>query len=689
MGKKLNFNVDEKVLVTNQYFIEQKELSMPVYATVIEVIDYAGKVRIEDHKGDRYLIDAIYLEEDTLDMTQINSEDGTRFDMDKFIEEKDDELSKQDKTIKWYMYAMHHSLQSDNKKLARYTRDKIENELYMENDDNVRIINELNLRRAFEKYYNTMTDINDDLFDSSEIDDEEYQDRYNKLEDIRDLIDAILETYGIFQEIKDNKNQRERLEKTYLESQIKAARQKQRDPLQDLFAAIMQDPEFQKDMQAMRDEQQSQSAGRYMKIDKDGKLREMTDEEIKEFEEKKKQNQTQQTGLMNKISTQVKTPKEIPDCLTDMTALAAKGRYNEIIGREEEIDSVSETLARKEIRNPLLIGKPGAGKTAVVEELVKRAYNGEIPHLKNKRFYELRMNDLVAGTMYRGQLEEKLQNVMKVLEDDPNVVLFIDEVHMIVQAGSTANDKNDVSNALKPYLTSEISIIGATTFDEYRATFANDGALARRFNPIAIEEKSKEESIDIICKVKHRFEEYHGVELSEDMVRRIINEIEGRKSDNSLIAGALTAVDTICTKMKIKNLTEKQAFKKWTNEVVTSVDRTNKGGKTQNIGFDFGNDLDEEDNLDILDPDELDELDGTLEEQEDCSKVIYLEGEEYLKIEQKDDVLANLIHDIAKAELEEEEAEEDLDEEIEEETEELEEDIEENEDENDDDETLE
>ena len=259
---------------------------------------------------------------------------------------------------------------------------------------------------------------------------------------------------------------------------------------------------------------------------------------------------------MNKLSTQVKTPKEIPDCLTDMTALAAKGRYNEIIGREEEIDSVSETLARKEIRNPLLIGKPGAGKTAVVEELVKRAYNGEIPHLKNKRFYELRMNDLVAGTMYRGQLEEKLQNVMKVLEDDPNVVLFIDEVHMIVQAGSTANDKNDVSNALKPYLTSEISIIGATTFDEYRATFANDGALARRFNPIAIEEKSKEESIDIICKVKHRFEEYHGVELSEDMVRRIINEIEGRKSDNSLIAGALTAVDTICTKMKIKNLTE-------------------------------------------------------------------------------------------------------------------------------------
>jgi len=213
----------------------------------------------------------------------------------------------------------------------------------------------------------------------------------------------------------------------------------------------------------------------------------------------------------------VKTPL-VDQLATDLTALAEEGKLDPVIGRETEIERVIQILSRRTKNNPALIGEPGVGKTAIVEGLAQRIVNRETPAtLLDKRVLQLDVGSLVAGTMYRGQFEERLKRVIEELKSSDSI-LFIDEVHMLVGAGS-AGSSVDAANILKPALArGELQCIGATTFDEYRKHIESDAALARRFQPIFVDEPSIEETIEILHGIKEPYEQHHNLEIGDDAI---------------------------------------------------------------------------------------------------------------------------------------------------------------------------
>jgi ATP-dependent Clp protease ATP-binding subunit ClpC len=201
---------------------------------------------------------------------------------------------------------------------------------------------------------------------------------------------------------------------------------------------------------------------------------------------------------------------------TDLTTLAEEGKLDPVIGRQMEIERVIQILARRTKNNPALIGEPGVGKTAIVEGLAQRIMDGDVPApLLDKRVLQLDVGSLVAGTMYRGQFEERLKRVIEELKAS-GAILFIDEVHMLVGAGA-AGSSVDAANILKPALSrGELQVIGATTLDEYRKHIESDAALERRFQPVMVEEPSIEETIDILRGVRSAYEEHHRLTISDD-----------------------------------------------------------------------------------------------------------------------------------------------------------------------------
>ncbi len=204
----------------------------------------------------------------------------------------------------------------------------------------------------------------------------------------------------------------------------------------------------------------------------------------------------------------------------DMTALAKTGKMDPVIGRDEEIRRVIQVLSRKTKNNPVLIGEPGVGKTAIVEGLAQRIAKGDVPDsLKNRQLLSLDMGALVAGAMYKGQFEERLKTVInKVSESDGKIILFIDELHTIVGAGA-AEGSTDASNLIKPALArGELHAIGATTLDEYRKYIEKDKALERRFQPVFASEPDVEDTIAILRGLKERYEVHHGVRITDDAI---------------------------------------------------------------------------------------------------------------------------------------------------------------------------
>ncbi len=213
----------------------------------------------------------------------------------------------------------------------------------------------------------------------------------------------------------------------------------------------------------------------------------------------------------------VKTPL-VDQLATDLTALAEEGKLDPVVGRETEIERVIQILSRRTKNNPALIGEPGVGKTAIVEGLAQRIVNRETPAtLLDKRVLQLDVGSLVAGTMYRGQFEERLKRVIEELKQSDSI-LFIDEVHMLVGAGS-AGSSVDAANILKPALArGELQCIGATTFDEYRKHIESDAALARRFQPIFVDEPTIDETIEILHGIKTPYEEHHNLEITNEAI---------------------------------------------------------------------------------------------------------------------------------------------------------------------------
>ena len=208
----------------------------------------------------------------------------------------------------------------------------------------------------------------------------------------------------------------------------------------------------------------------------------------------------------------------------DITSNVKDGKTDPVIGRDNEIRDITRILSRKTKNNPVLIGDPGVGKTAIVEGLAQRIIKGDVPNsLKNKTIWELDMGALIAGAKYRGEFEERLKAVLKeVKESDGNIIMFIDEIHMIVGAGAFEGAM-DAGNMLKPMLArGEIHCIGATTLNEYRKYIEKDGALERRFQKIQVSEPSVLDTITILRGLKSRFEVYHGVTIKDKAITKAI-----------------------------------------------------------------------------------------------------------------------------------------------------------------------
>jgi len=240
----------------------------------------------------------------------------------------------------------------------------------------------------------------------------------------------------------------------------------------------------------------------------------------------------------------------------DLTKMAEAGRLDPIVGRENEIERVSQILSRRKKNNPILIGEPGVGKSAIAEGLALLITQRKVSRvLFNKRIVSLDLGSLVAGTKYRGQFEERLKAVMQEIEKNPDVILFIDEIHTIIGAGG-ASGSLDASNMLKPALArGEMQAIGATTFDEYRQHIEKDGALARRFQKVLIEPTSQEETVKILNNIKERYEDHHSVNFSPEAIKACVRLTERYLTDRHLPDKAIDALDEVGSRVHLTNIT--------------------------------------------------------------------------------------------------------------------------------------
>ena len=257
----------------------------------------------------------------------------------------------------------------------------------------------------------------------------------------------------------------------------------------------------------------------------------------------------------------------------DLTAAARAGKLDPIIGREKEIQRVVQILSRRTKNNPVLIGEPGVGKTAIVEALSQRLVDGNVPStLQNKRLVTLDMGALVAGTKYRGEFEERLKKVIEEIKTSGNCVLFIDEMHTMVGAGA-AEGAVDAANMLKPALArGELQCIGATTLDDYRKYVERDPALERRFQPVTVEEPTIEETIEILMGIKSRYEEHHRLDISEEAVRAAANLSARFISDRFLPDKAIDLIDEAASRVRIQSSSTPLSVK----EATTVLDKVRK-----------------------------------------------------------------------------------------------------------------
>ncbi len=256
-------------------------------------------------------------------------------------------------------------------------------------------------------------------------------------------------------------------------------------------------------------------------------------------------------------------PQKVRDPLaaftTDLVARAAEGKIDPLIGRQMELERTIQVLCRRRKNNPLYLGDPGVGKTAIAEGLALKVHKGEVPDvLKGAEIYSLDMGALLAGTRYRGEFEQRLKAVITALKKKPGVILFIDEIHTIVGAGAVQGGSMDASNILKPALASgELRCIGSTTYNEYKASFERDRALARRFQTIEISQPSIEDSYKILQGLRSYYEEHHGVKYTDEALRAAAELSAKHINDRYLPDKAIDVIDEVGAAMKLKPAEER------------------------------------------------------------------------------------------------------------------------------------
>ena len=241
---------------------------------------------------------------------------------------------------------------------------------------------------------------------------------------------------------------------------------------------------------------------------------------------------------------------------TDMTKAASEGKLDPIVGREKEIERLAQILSRRKKNNPILIGEPGVGKSAIVEGLALRIIEKKVSRiLFDKRVIALDMTAVVAGTKYRGQFEERIRAILNELKKNPNIILFIDEIHNIVGAGSAAGSM-DAANMLKPALArGEIQCIGATTLDEYRQNIEKDGALERRFQKVIVEPTTPEETLQILQNIKEKYEEHHNVTYTDEALEACVKLTDRYITDRNFPDKAIDAMDEAGSRVHLKSIT--------------------------------------------------------------------------------------------------------------------------------------
>ena len=313
----------------------------------------------------------------------------------------------------------------------------------------------------------------------------------------------------------------------------------------------------------------------------------LPDEDEEEFEET-----ASNAGSSSKSGTSTTTQTQKPASKTpvldtfgtDLTQAATEGKLDPCVGREKEIQRVIEILGRRKKNNPILIGEPGVGKSAIVEGLAQQiATHHTSPMLFGKRIYTLDMTGVVAGTKYRGQFEERLKALMKEIEANPDVIVFIDEIHTLIGAGSTPGSM-DAANILKPALArGTIQCIGATTLDEYRNSIEKDGALERRFQKVQVEPTTEEETLQILRNIKERYEHHHHVTYTDEALEACVKLTDRYVTDRFMPDKAIDALDETGSRVHLSNAQIPPEIAEMEKEIAHVKDRKNAAVKNQNF----------------------------------------------------------------------------------------------------------
>ena len=267
---------------------------------------------------------------------------------------------------------------------------------------------------------------------------------------------------------------------------------------------------------------------------------------------------------------------------TNLSELAANNKLDPVIGREDEILRVIQILGRRRKNNPVLVGEPGVGKTAIIEGLATRIAEGNVPvTLQGKIIYTLELSTIVAGTKYRGQFEERMKAIVDELIENPHVIIFIDELHTIMGAGGSTGSL-DASNIIKPALSrGEIRCIGATTFDEFRENIEDDGALDRRFQKVVVNPPSLEETIEILSNIRHKYEEHHSVSYSDEVIDIIVKLADRYIMDRYFPDKAVDILDEVGSYKHLTNMKIPQKIKSLEEKLVEKENAKRKAVSRQ------------------------------------------------------------------------------------------------------------